>query len=96
MPATVGDGGVSVLNRCLRQNCISFKSLLTQAKIDANRQRDLRSEDLLIRAGWRVLSVWECALKGRLKQDPGQLADQLTSLIRDNPPDVLRSEIRHR
>jgi DNA mismatch endonuclease (patch repair protein) len=67
-----------------------------QAKIDANRQRDLRSEDMLTRAGWRVLSVWECALKGRLKQEPGELADQLASLIRDDRSDVLRSEIRHR
>ena len=29
-PACAGDGGVSVLNRCGRQNCISFKSLLTR------------------------------------------------------------------
>ncbi|MGV8898708.1 MAG: very short patch repair endonuclease [Burkholderiaceae bacterium] len=67
-----------------------------QAKIDANRQRDLGSQDMLIRAGWRVLSVWECALKGRLKQEPGELADQLSSLILNNRPDVFRPEIRHR
>lgn len=67
-----------------------------QAKIDANRQRDLRSEDLLIGAGWRVLSVWECALKGRLKQEPDELAEQLASLIRDNDPDNSHIEIRHR
>ncbi|WP_218968492.1 very short patch repair endonuclease [Massilia psychrophila] len=67
-----------------------------QAKIDANRQRDLRSEDMLISAGWHVLSVWECALKGRLKQEPDELAHQLTSLIRHNYPDVFRAEIRHR
>ena len=67
-----------------------------QVKIDANRQRDLHSEDMLISAGWCVLSVWECALKGRLKQAPGGLADQITSLIRDHEPDGSRFEIRHR
>ncbi len=66
-----------------------------QAKIDANRQRDLRSEDMLIRAGWRVLSVWECAIKGRLKQGPDELAEQLASLIRDADPDNFYAEIRH-
>lgn len=67
-----------------------------QAKIDANRQRDLRSEDMLVSAGWRVLSVWECALKGRLKQEPDELAKQLISLICDVYPEVFRAEIRHR
>lgn len=66
-----------------------------QAKINANRQRDLRSEDMLIRAGWRVLFVWECALKGRLKQEPDELAEQLASLIRDTDPDNFYTEIRH-
>jgi len=28
-PARAGDGGVSVVNRCRRQNCTSFQSLLT-------------------------------------------------------------------
>lgn len=28
-PALAGDGGVSVVNRCRHQNCISFESLLT-------------------------------------------------------------------
>lgn len=67
-----------------------------QAKIDANRQRDLRSEEMLVSTGWRVLSVWECALKGRLKQTPDELAHQLSSLIRDNHTDCFRAEIRHR
>jgi DNA mismatch endonuclease, patch repair protein len=31
------------------------------AKIDANRARDRRQQGWLRRAGWRVLTVWECA-----------------------------------
>jgi DNA mismatch endonuclease (patch repair protein) len=35
-----------------------------QAKIEGNRARDLRDRARLVASGWRVLVVWECALKG--------------------------------
>lgn len=35
-----------------------------QAKIEGNRTRDARDLAGLAAAGWRVLVVWECALKG--------------------------------
>jgi DNA mismatch endonuclease (patch repair protein) len=35
-----------------------------QAKIDGNRARDAQNLLRLAQAGWRVLLVWECALKG--------------------------------
>jgi DNA mismatch endonuclease (patch repair protein) len=38
-----------------------------EQKIDANRQRDARNLRLLRDAGWRVMIVWECALKGRTR-----------------------------
>lgn len=34
-------------------------------KIDGNRARDAAAEASLDRAGWRVLKIWECSLKGR-------------------------------
>jgi DNA mismatch endonuclease (patch repair protein) len=34
-------------------------------KINRNVERDREVEAALDRAGWRVLTVWECALKGR-------------------------------
>jgi DNA mismatch endonuclease (patch repair protein) len=33
------------------------------AKIDRNRQRDLRAAEQLTEAGWGVLIVWECEIK---------------------------------
>ena len=33
-------------------------------KIDRNRERDQRNRDALEAAGWRVLDVWECSVKG--------------------------------
>ncbi|MCB5204437.1 very short patch repair endonuclease [Neorhizobium sp. T786] len=38
-----------------------------QAKIDGNRQRDIRVRAELHILGWRYLTVWECALKGRTR-----------------------------
>lgn len=38
-----------------------------QQKIDANKERDAHNVRLLTEAGWRVMIVWECALKGRTK-----------------------------
>lgn len=34
-------------------------------KIGRNRERDAESEAALDRAGWRVLKIWECSMKGR-------------------------------
>lgn len=50
-------------------NCPRFKLPGTRqefwlAKITGNRQRDQRKAIELEAAGWRVLTVWECILKG--------------------------------
>jgi DNA mismatch endonuclease (patch repair protein) len=37
-------------------------------KIDANRARDQSVAAELRAAGWRVLTVWECSLRGRRRQ----------------------------
>lgn len=44
-------------------------------KIAANRERDKRTNRALSDAGWRVLTVWECSMKG-VKRWP--LSDLLT------------------
>jgi len=36
-------------------------------KLTRNRQRDRRVERALLDLGWRVMSIWECALRGRGK-----------------------------
>ncbi|MBW4985872.1 DNA mismatch endonuclease Vsr [Mameliella sp. CS4] len=35
-----------------------------RAKIEANRERDVRVKAALAQTSWRVLTVWECAAKG--------------------------------
>lgn len=50
-------------------DCRLFKMPATRRefwtqKISDNRARDKRSTEALQRAGWRVMTVWECSLKG--------------------------------
>lgn len=65
-------------------------------KISANQQRDQRDIFALRSAGWRVICVWECALRGRLKWDAGVLGDHLTGLITKRSTDIASLDIRHR
>lgn len=45
-------------------------------KITRNRQRDEENLQALKERGWRVLVIWECALKGRTKLDPDVMVDE--------------------
>jgi len=38
-----------------------------RGKIEGNRARDMRNRKELLETGWRVMTIWECALKGREK-----------------------------
>lgn len=67
-------------------DCYLFKVPQTrkdfwEEKIAQNKARDLRDTRALHEGGWRVLTVWECALKGRLSWDPEILGDYLSSWI---------------
>lgn len=50
-----------------------------QAKFDANRRRDVEVLVLLAQQGWRVATVWECALRrpGQVATAAARLADWL-------------------
>jgi DNA mismatch endonuclease (patch repair protein) len=57
-------------------DCPMFRSPATRpefwlAKIDANRRRDNAALQWLVSAGWRVMTVWECALRGPARLEEG-------------------------
>ena len=52
-------------------------------KFERNRQRDLRNINLYLDAGWRILIVWECALKGKQKKEPVDVIDLLARWLED-------------
>jgi len=53
------------------------------AKIGRNRENDAKVMRALLDAGWRVGTVWECALRGRGKDIPGTV-DALAAWLRSD------------
>ncbi|MFV0264306.1 MAG: very short patch repair endonuclease [Kluyvera sp.] len=67
-------------------HCYLFKVPATRTdfwltKIAANVARDKRDIGLLVEQGWRVLVVWECALRGREKLSDSALCERLEEWI---------------
>lgn len=67
-------------------DCHLFKVPATRTefwleKIGKNVVRDKRDNALLHEQGWRVLIVWECALRGRLKLTDDALGERLEEWI---------------
>ncbi|HHR1099214.1 TPA: very short patch repair endonuclease [Klebsiella aerogenes] len=67
-------------------HCYLFKVPATRTdfwlkKIGANVQRDRRDLAMLLAQDWRVLIVWECALRGRQKLSDDALCDRLEEWI---------------
>lgn len=63
-------------------------------KITGNRARDRTTNGRLHDAGWRVLTVWECALRGRTRIPLDELAQLVDTWLRaEEPQGVSRAEI---
>ena len=52
-------------------------------KIIGNMARDKANQRAMDRLGWRVLVVWECALKGRNKMRMAELVDRIEQWLAD-------------
>jgi DNA mismatch endonuclease (patch repair protein) len=52
-----------------------------QAKIEGNRQRDSTVRAALLAGGWRVGTVWECALRGRGRLDINTVAESVATWL---------------
>lgn len=52
-------------------------------KISGNKERDRRKTDELIKLGWNVIVIWECALKGKGRLDIACLSELLKSTVLD-------------
>lgn len=68
-------------------DCTLFKLPATRSqfwadKIATNRSRDERDLAALLKAGWRVLTVWECSLKGPGRLPPAQVTARAVNFVR--------------
>jgi len=55
-------------------------------KIEGNRQRDIRVREELQTLGWRHLTVWECALKGRTRLPFPAVVDTIVEWLESPEP----------
>ena len=67
-------------------------------KIESNKQRDKEYISTLQHMGWRVLVVWECALKGKTRMDPGLLLGEIGNWLENGPgnPEIRGLDNVHR
>lgn len=84
-------GAVVFVNGCFwhHHNCHLFKWPATRkefwrTKIDRNVANDARNHAALLNAGWRVATVWECALKGKTRLDERDAMRALAEWIRSD------------
>lgn len=62
-------------------------------KILRNAERDLQNTEALLVASWRVVTIWECALKGKGRLTVDDLARRLENFIRSG---LVRTDISGR
>ena len=51
-------------------------------KLAKNKERDWKAARHLLDLGWRVLTVWECALQGKKKLPKDTLVNEITAWLR--------------
>ncbi|WP_371928886.1 very short patch repair endonuclease (plasmid) [Methylomonas sp. HW2-6] len=54
-----------------------------QKKLETNRARDHRAIEALQTDGWRVLIIWECALRGQRRLEESDIFERAASYIRN-------------
>jgi len=68
-------------------NCPLFRLPATRpefwaAKVSGNRARDQQTATALQSAGWRVLTIWECSVKGPARRPMEEVLDRCAAFIR--------------
>ena len=58
------------------------------SKLEANKRRDNRNFAAYRKDGWRVLTVWECALKGKYRKPAGEIADEISTWLKSDSPSL--------
>lgn len=67
---------------CVRYKPPQSEGIYWTAKIARNRQRDLDVSAELAQLGWRVMTVWECALIGRFRLPMVEVVESCEAFLR--------------
>lgn len=57
-------------------------------KLGGNKERDKKTTTLLRERGWRILRVWECALKGKSRIDLDSVLEKSALWLRGNEQEM--------
>lgn len=64
----------------------STREAFWKTKISRNREKDAEVIQALVMSEWRVLVVWECALKGRGRRSPEKVAEEISTWLHSGLP----------
>lgn len=64
------------------------RSAFWREKISANMNRDQKQLSELTSRGWRVATVWECAIRGRLRLPIDEVAGRCANWLRSVEPEL--------
>ena len=91
---------VILVNGCFwhQHDCHLFKWPTTRSKfwrekIQKNKERDKENQIKLEERGWKVLTIWECALKGKEKMAGAEVVNTISAWLINDPSSA---EIRGR
>jgi len=59
----------------------STRTEFWQTKIEGNKTRDTVTVKALKDSGWRVLTIWECSLKGRARLEESTLVEKISASV---------------
>ena len=66
---------------CYKTTVPETRRTFWEDKLRTNRERDVRSVRLLHEMGWRVMIVWECAVRGKTRLPSYAIADSVTKWL---------------
>ncbi|WP_445359732.1 very short patch repair endonuclease [Microbulbifer sp. EKSA005] len=74
-----------------RHLCKDFKWPKTRKqfwkeKLETNQRRDIQNRKTLENLGWRVLVVWECAIRSKTPEEISVLMDTVSKWIKNSSP----------
>lgn len=82
-----------------RHNCHLFKWPSTrrefwEEKITGNANRDILHRTRLVEAGWKIVIIWECAMKGKHRLPLEEILDSTVVALHDKASNFLEIKSR--
>jgi DNA mismatch endonuclease (patch repair protein) len=71
--------GMGMTVRCA--GCPATRADFWRTKIEKNRARDRDAATAMRKSGWRVLTVWECALRGPASRSPAMVVSECEQFL---------------